>query len=60
MKRKVMFLATTALLGLQLTLAGCCGFHHRHHGDGGKPCCCKCAADCPKMQAAPEQATPAK
>jgi hypothetical protein len=54
-----MFLATTALLGLQLTLAGCCGFHHRHHGNG-KQCCGKCAADCPKMQAAPEPAAPAK
>ncbi|HEY7744745.1 MAG TPA: hypothetical protein VIA07_00300 [Desulfuromonadales bacterium] len=59
MKRKAMFLATTALLGLQLTLAGCCGFHHRHHGNG-KQCCGKCAADCPRMQAAPEPAAPAK
>jgi len=54
MKRKILFLATTALLGLQLTLAGCCGFHHGPKGDCGKPCCCKCATDCPKA-AAPEK-----
>jgi outer membrane lipopolysaccharide assembly protein LptE/RlpB len=54
MKQKLLFLATTALLGLQLTLAGC-GFHHRHHGSCAKPCCCKCVAECPKMQPAPEK-----
>jgi len=54
MKRKAIGLATIVLLGLQLTLAGC-GFHHRHHADGGKPCCCKCAADCPKMQVPQEK-----
>jgi hypothetical protein len=53
MNRHLLLLAAVALLGLQLTLGGCCFHHRHHHGDGGKPCRCDCP--CPQAAPAPEK-----
>jgi hypothetical protein len=54
MKKSIISLVLAALLGISLTLSGCC---HMHRSQCGKPACCenqccaKCCAqkaDCPK------------